>query len=269
MSISRRVARPLLSSIFFVGSVGTLKNPAGPAEVARPLTDPLLERLHQAGVPASVDGALLVRINAGVQVAGGVALVTGRFPRLGAAVLAASLVPTTLAGHAFWKESDPDRRRTQQLQFAKNLSILGGLVIASLDTDGKPGKAWLAKATAQELVRRAERAAATARLEAKIAQLEAAGAGDTLAETLTTAASTLSARSHSAAEQIGETLSAVGHAVAEQVSNADLKTRGQAVADTVAEKVAAADLPSRGKHVADTVADKVSSAASAAKQLTA
>ena len=45
----------------------------------------------------------LVRVNAAIQLGAAAALATGRAPRLSAMVLAASLVPTTCAGHPFWE----------------------------------------------------------------------------------------------------------------------------------------------------------------------
>ena len=42
--------------------------------------------------------------------AGGALLATGRMPRLASTLLAGALVPTTYAGHPFWKETDPERR---------------------------------------------------------------------------------------------------------------------------------------------------------------
>ncbi|MDQ3896064.1 MAG: DoxX family protein [Actinomycetota bacterium] len=67
-------------------------------------------------------------LNGGAMVVAGVALGMGVAPRLTAAVLAALLVPTTLAGHPFWKESEPGPRSQQRTQFLKNLCMLGGLV---------------------------------------------------------------------------------------------------------------------------------------------
>ena len=61
-----------------------------------------------------------------------------------AATLASSLVPTTLAGHPFWQETDPAVRSAQRVQFLKNASILGGLILAANDTDGKPSVSWRA-----------------------------------------------------------------------------------------------------------------------------
>lgn len=173
MSISRTLARPLLASIFVVGPIGTLRNSSGAAKKAEPVTDPLVRLAQRAGIPLPQDPEKLVKLNAGVQLAAGLCLATGRFPRISAAVLATSLVPTTVAGHDFWNESDPALRQQQKLQLAKNLSLLGGLIIAAGDTDGKPGVAWLAKHTVGDAKRELGHRASTAKLEGKVAALEA------------------------------------------------------------------------------------------------
>ena len=70
-----------------------------------------------------------MRVNGVAQMAGGAALATGILPRAAATGLIASLVPTTLAGHAFWKEEDPAVRGRQLGQFLKNLGVIGGLLV--------------------------------------------------------------------------------------------------------------------------------------------
>ena len=65
----------------------------------------------------------IVRINAGLQIVAAAALATGRAPRLSSTVLAASLLPTTIAGHAFWREQDPGAKATQRLNFFKGVSL--------------------------------------------------------------------------------------------------------------------------------------------------
>ena len=87
-------------------------------------------------------------------------------------VLAASLIPTTVAGHRFWEETDPTAKKTQRLNFAKNASIVGGLLIAGVDTEGKPGVAWRAKRAARDLRRETKAAAHNARREAKLAKAQ-------------------------------------------------------------------------------------------------
>jgi uncharacterized membrane protein YphA (DoxX/SURF4 family) len=73
-----------------------------------------------------------VMLNGGAMVVAGVALAAGLAPRLSAAVLAGLLVPTTLAGHPYWKESEPGARVQQRTQFLKNLCMFGGLVEVAL-----------------------------------------------------------------------------------------------------------------------------------------
>lgn len=156
MTVSRTIARPMLASIFVVGAATALKNTAGPAAKADPVTSRLVPLARKAGIPLPEDPEALVKLNAGVQIGAGLALATGRMPRLSAAVLAGSLIPTTAAGHRFW-ESDDDATRTQQrLHFFKNVSIVGGLIIAAGDTEGRPGVAWRARHAAKDARREAK-----------------------------------------------------------------------------------------------------------------
>ena len=79
-------------------------------------------------LPIPDDDEAVVRANGGAQAAAGALLALGIMPRLSATVLAGSMVPTSLAGHAFWKIDDPVMRKTQRVQFLKNLAMIGGLV---------------------------------------------------------------------------------------------------------------------------------------------
>lgn len=69
-----------------------------------------------------------VRLNGAAMVAGGIALVVHLYPMVAALGLVACLVPTTLAGHAFWQEDDPQARKAGRIQFLKNLGLAGGLL---------------------------------------------------------------------------------------------------------------------------------------------
>ncbi|HTW14172.1 MAG TPA: DoxX family protein [Nocardioides sp.] len=170
MTVSRLVARPMLASMFLVGAVTALKNAEATATKARNVTDQVVPLAKRAGIPLPEDPTTLVRLNAGIQLAGALGLATGRAPRLSAAVLATSLVPTTVAGHRFWEATDPAERTQQKLHFFKNLSSLGGLIIAAGDTDGKPGVAWRARHAATDARKEARHLAATARREARLAK---------------------------------------------------------------------------------------------------
>src|SRR5262249_52338054 len=105
-----------------------------------------------------------VRINGAVQVVAGTMLALGRWPRLAAFALAATLVPTTLAGHRYWEAEDEQERRQQRIHFLKNASMLGGLLIASVDTAGNPSLAGRSRHAAQTARREVKLAARTARV---------------------------------------------------------------------------------------------------------
>jgi putative oxidoreductase len=137
---TRWIARPLLASVFVTSGVDVLRNPEPRVKAA----DPVATRIAGlTGLPD--DTELLVKINAGVQIGAGVLLAWGKFPRLSAALLAGSLVPTTIAGHRYWEELDEAKRHQQQIHFFKNLGLLGGLILAAVDTEGAPSLAWRAR----------------------------------------------------------------------------------------------------------------------------
>lgn len=140
MTVLRSIARPMLASMFVVGGVNSLRHTDAMAPKVQPVADkvgPLVRRLAPAA-PIPTNASTLIRANALVHLAAATALATGRVPRLSALVLAASLGPTTVAGHPFWNESDPQSRQNQTIHFFKNVSMCGGLLMASLDPD--PGK---------------------------------------------------------------------------------------------------------------------------------
>lgn len=174
MTAIRLLARPMLASMFVVGGVNALRHPKGHAEMAAPVTDKIVPAAQKVApsAPIPTDATTLVRINGAAQVVAGLALATGRAPRLASTVLAASLVPTTAAGHRFWEESDPGQRQNQQIHFLKNVSMLGGLLLAGVDTEGKPGVAWRARRAASDAKREANSLAREARREAKLAKAQ-------------------------------------------------------------------------------------------------
>jgi putative oxidoreductase len=130
----RRIARPLLASTFIYGGIDALRRPETKAPSAQKLDIPSKPGMQRLNITTTEQA---VRVNAAVQVAGGTLLSLNRLPRLAALALAGSIVPTTLAGHRFWEESDPARKANHQTHFFKNASMLGGLLIASVDTEGR------------------------------------------------------------------------------------------------------------------------------------
>jgi putative oxidoreductase len=168
MTIVRRIARPLLSAVFIQSGLDQFRHPAAKAEAARPF-------VAKVSGPLSLpnDPELLVRANGAAMAGAGALLAVGRMPRLSALVLATTLVPTTYVGHRFWEVKDPEERRSQRTHFVKNLGLLGGVLLASVDTEGRPGVAWRARHVTRDAQRSAKHAKREARLASKAARREA------------------------------------------------------------------------------------------------
>jgi uncharacterized membrane protein YphA (DoxX/SURF4 family) len=153
----------MLASVFAIQGFDTLLRPERVAPLAKPVAQPVTGR-----IPALPDKTeQLVRINGGVQLAAGSLLALGRWPRLSALAIAATLVPTTLAGHRFWEAQDKQERAQQRIHFLKNVAILGGLLITAADTAGRPSLAWRGRNAARSARHDVSLAARTARVSGK------------------------------------------------------------------------------------------------------
>jgi putative oxidoreductase len=168
MGLVRAIARPMLAAPFIFGGINQLQNSDKLAPVARPFIHKIAE---PAGLPD--DPELLVKTNGALMIAAGAGLATGVLRKPSAALLAASLVPTTLAGHAFWDLDDPRERAIHKSGFFTNMGLLGGLVLAFVDTEGKPGLLYRAKLAGDSIGRTAESTRRDARRTAKSARREA------------------------------------------------------------------------------------------------
>jgi uncharacterized membrane protein YphA (DoxX/SURF4 family)/vacuolar-type H+-ATPase subunit H len=144
----RRIARPLLSAVFIGQGVETLRNPKVTLEATEPTIAALRTLPEPLGdkVPSNPETA--ARINAAVQVGGGLLLATGKLPRIASAALAFTVIPGSLGAHLFWNESDPERKAQKRRDLLTDLSLLGGLMIAAADTAGKPSLGWRSRQAA-------------------------------------------------------------------------------------------------------------------------
>lgn len=147
----RRIARPLLSAAFIGQGVETLRNPKVTIDAAQPTVTALqtLPEPFSSKVPSNAETA--ARINAAVQVGGGLLLATGRLPRIASAALAFTVIPGSLGAHLFWNEADPEVKAQKRRDLLTDLSLLGGLIIASADTAGKPSLGWRGRQAASRL----------------------------------------------------------------------------------------------------------------------
>lgn len=138
MAFTRRIARPLLASIFVAEGFEAVRRPEGRVPKAKAVAEPLSERTGMA----SLDTETAIRVNGIVQIIGGALLATGRFRRPACLFLMGSLITTTYTYHRFWEETDETVRFQERMSFLKNVGLLGGLIIAAVDTEGAPSLGW-------------------------------------------------------------------------------------------------------------------------------
>ena len=150
----RRIARPLLSVAFVGQGIDSLLNPKPAAEAAAPMLDGLRALPDPVGSVIPSDPQTFARINAAVQIGGGLLLATGKAPRVASAALAFTVLPANVGAHMFWSESDPQLKTEKRKEFMTDLSLLGGLMIASADTAGKPSLGWRGRRAAERLSER-------------------------------------------------------------------------------------------------------------------
>ena len=170
----RRIARPLLAAPFVYGGISTLRKPQDRVPGAAPVVEKIAEAAD-AQLPVQVprDVQQWVQADAAIKVAAGSLFALGKFPRLTALVLSGSIVPTTLAGHRFWEHDDPTEQFGQISNFLKNTGLLGGLLLAAVDTEGKPSVGYRARRAAKKAADATEKSLENAQKRAAKAQKQA------------------------------------------------------------------------------------------------
>lgn len=158
MSLLRFVARSMLASYFVINGVKALRHPEEFVADAQPLADKVLP-LVTSSLPAEVRGYLpedtagFVKCNGALQIVGGLSLATGLGRRLGAGVLALTMVPHVLVANPL-KVKGAERTAVGS-QLNKNIALLGGVLLAAQDTEGKPNIAWRVRTQKQLLSKEA------------------------------------------------------------------------------------------------------------------
>ncbi|MDJ0321533.1 DoxX family protein [Pseudarthrobacter sp. PS3-L1] len=140
MSFTRFLARPMLASSFVVAGVDKLKN----ADDTATLLSPLLRRAADS-LPFATNDKVVARVIGGTQIGAGVLFGLGKFARLSATVLT---VVSALNTFVEWRSADistKEGRNARRNQLLKNISLSGGILLASVDRDGKPSLAWRAE----------------------------------------------------------------------------------------------------------------------------
>ncbi|HEV2656708.1 MAG TPA: DoxX family protein [Ktedonobacteraceae bacterium] len=119
MSFLKSLSHVSLGAIFVINGWGAFADPGKRVDM-----------VASAGIPRAKEATIL---NAATMVVAGTTLAAGVLPRVSAALLIGSMIPTTYVGHAFWNEETPAGRANQQTQFLKNLAVIGGLLRVLLE----------------------------------------------------------------------------------------------------------------------------------------
>lgn len=180
----RRIARPLLATVFVADGVDALRHPDAHVDRAEEAYGRLAARVD---LPEVGRGQMVtaVRLHGAAVTVAAVALAVGRAPRTAALALAALTTPVALA-HAPWPDGSRSGGRLERLRaagstgggldrFLRDLSLVGATLIAAVDLEGRPGLRWRAgharvdRATTKE----ARAAVAEARREVRAALKDA------------------------------------------------------------------------------------------------
>ena len=144
MTLIRKVARPLLGASFIAGGVDRLRRPEEAGEELQPTLDEIASYIPQAESVTS-NPKLAAQVLGGVQVGAGALLAIGKFPRLAALALCGTHKLSSYAEYRSAPVGSQDEVSAQRKNLLKNVSILGGLGLAAVDTAGRPSLAWRAE----------------------------------------------------------------------------------------------------------------------------
>jgi hypothetical protein len=185
-------------------------------------------------------------------------------PRVASAALAFTVLPANLGTHMFWTETDPQRKAELRQAFLKDLSLLGGLIIASADTAGKPSLGWRGRRAAERLSGRVSSALPGSQdtLDADFSELgekivHGLQVGAERGRELASTAAERSAPYAEAALERGRELASTAAERSAPYAEAALE-RGRELAGTAAERSAplAKKARKRGEKLADTARER-------------
>jgi len=235
MSLARRAARAALAASFVSGGLDQIRHPQPKVGPASPIAKPIADRVPQ--LPN--DPESLVKLDGAIKVVGGLGMVFGPFARPAALLLAGSMVPTTLAGHRFWETTDPDQKVSDRVEFFKNVSLIGGLLIAALDTGGRPSIPWVAGKAVHGAAETVGEAAGTVGSGVSSATGALAGAATAVGGAVAGGAGKVSRRSSrktAKASKRAEALKAIAAAQAVRAAKNSAKAARKAKADAAASR---------------------------------
>ncbi|MCD1284629.1 MAG: DoxX family protein [Brevibacterium sp.] len=147
MSPIRFIARPMLAAGYIINGVERLRRPEAAAASIGPL---LTQARKQVDIP--LDAPTIARATGAAQVAAGSLLAIGRFPRISATILVGTYLLDTVGERlSAEKATSKDDKKARNERTLLRTSMLGGALLASVDTAGRPGLWWRTQHAAEDL----------------------------------------------------------------------------------------------------------------------
>lgn len=146
--LTRRIARPLLAGWFVAEGVDAVRRPGPHVERMRDAWRRLAPRTGLGDPPPTETLRLVVKLHGGAMAGAAVALALGKAPRTSACALALLTLPLAIADAPVRTQGSAtpatlaaggDRGARTML---RDLSLLGGALIAGLDKEGSPSLGW-------------------------------------------------------------------------------------------------------------------------------
>lgn len=180
MTLLRAAARTMLASYFVVNGANAVRQPDTAAAQAEPIATkvvPLTRRLAPAAIADYLpeDSRSWARILGVAQIVGGGMLATGIGRRCGAGILASTMVPQVIVDNPL--AAPHDERPQVRARLIHNVALTGGVLLAALDTEGKPGLAWRIDGQKKNAAAGIDKAGKKASVAAKRASKRAVCAG--------------------------------------------------------------------------------------------
>jgi putative oxidoreductase len=88
----------------------------------------LVDHARSKGVPSP---DLAVAASGLLILTGGVSILTGMQPKIGAALISTFLLGVSPQMHAFWNEDNAQQRMNEMVNFTKNMALIGGALLAA------------------------------------------------------------------------------------------------------------------------------------------
>ncbi len=111
------LGRAIFGTFFLYNGINHFRNREMVTQYARTRGTPL--------APAAVVGT------GAMMIAGGLSLITGVRPKIGASLVSAFLLGVSPIMHAFWKETDQQAQMNEMINFTKNMALVGGAAFAA------------------------------------------------------------------------------------------------------------------------------------------